>query len=90
MSIINTGEKGIPLKEIIERLGNKNYDLIKCRCKWKDDDGKEQDILFGVCSYANGVLTSLDGDSYSLEDLYIEWKECDTFLEVWEQGEIQC
>ena len=92
MSYLNTGEKGISLKKIIEKLGNKNYDYIKCRCKWTDNNGQEQDDFFGACSYKNGVLTSLDGDSYSLDDLYVEWKEytqdeC-VCLTVWEYGEL--
>lgn len=98
MGYLYTGEKGIPLKEIIEKLGNKNYDFIECRCKWKDENGKEIDDFFGVCSYKDGILTPLDGDSYSLDDLYIEWEEVvDTdekytdngglMLTVWEYGE---
>lgn len=92
MSYLNTGEKGISLKKIIEKLGNKNYDYIECRCKWTDNNGHKQDDFFGACSYKDGVLTSLDGDSYSLEDLYVEWKESldndKLILTVWEHGEL--
>lgn len=28
MNYLNTGNKGIPLREIIKHLGNKNYDFI--------------------------------------------------------------
>ena len=93
MRYLNTGEKGIPLKEIINRLGNKNYCCIECRCKWIDRNNQEQDDFFGACSYEDGVLAPLDGDTYSLEDLYIEWKETDDdngnySLIVWEYGEL--
>ena len=92
MNYLYTNEKGILLKEIIGKLGNKNYDFIECRCKWIDKNGEEQDDFIGACSYKDDVLTPLDGDFYSLDDLYIEWEE--TFsndkvvLTVWEYGEL--
>lgn len=90
MGYLYTGGKGISLKEIIKNLGNKNYDFIECRCRW-NDNGQEQDDFFGACSYSDGVLTSLDGDSYSLDDLYVEWKELidddgQMVLTVWSYG----
>ena len=93
MAYLNTGSKGVTLKEIINNLGNKNYNFIECRCKWIDGDGQEQDDLFGYCVYRNGVLVPLDGDSYSLDDLYIEWEEFmddegNYSLTVWEYGEL--
>ena len=92
MSYLYTGEKGIPLKDIIKSLGNKNYKYIECRCKYISENGQEQDDFFGACSYINGILTPLDGDSYSLEDLYIEWEETvedgKLILIVWEWGEL--
>lgn len=99
MSYLNTGEKGIPLGEIIEKLGNKNYNLIICRCKWTDNKGQEQDDFFGTCYYKDGMLIPLDGDTYSLDDLYIEWEEFfdekkeytnkkGYVLTVWEYGEL--
>ena len=99
MAYLNTGYKGIALKDIIKNLGNKNYEFIECRCKWIDNNGQEQDDLFGACSYVDGILTSLDGDSYSLDDLYIEWEEfmddkgiytdnSGLVLTVWEYGEL--
>lgn len=90
MSYLYTGQKGILLKEIIEKLGNKNYDFIEFRCRWVDENGEEQDDLFGACSYRDGVLIPLDGDSYSLDDLYTEWEETfsndKVILTVWEYG----
>ena len=99
MNYLHTGNKGVPLRDIIKHLGNKNYDFIECRCKWINDNGQEQDDFFGACSYRNGILTPLDGDSYSLEDLYIEWEEFvdieeeytddgSLILTVWEYGEL--
>ena len=90
MSYLYTGEKGVPLKDIINSLGDKNYKYIECRCKYISENGQEQDDLFGACSYINGELKALDGDSYSLDDLYIEWEEytqdeC-VCLTVWEYG----
>ena len=75
MGYLYTGYKGFSLKWIIEKLGNKNYDFIECRCKWIDANGCERDEYFGACSYVDGSLIPLDGDSYSLDDLYIQWKE---------------
>lgn len=90
---LNTGEKGKSLREIIEELGNKSYNTIECRCLYMLN-GQEQDDFFGDCSYdaETKTLKSLDGDSYSLDDLYIKWKEsldCENNnrLIVWEYGE---
>ena len=100
--IINTGETGKPLREIIEELGNKSYPYIECRCKWTDPDGTKHDEFWGSCSYDNktGELTSLDHDSYSLDDLYDEWDEWQDLeekhfdggqilLTVWEHGQVE-
>jgi len=86
MGYIYTGEKGIPLREIIEKLGNKNYTQIICRCKYEDYYGEMHDEFFGGCRYENGELIPLDGDSYSLDDLYEEWEEDGEYLTVWESG----
>lgn len=85
---IYSGKNYITLKDIIEKLGNKNYDFIEVRCRWTDKNGQMQDIFFGGCSYKDGVLISLDGDTYSLNDLYDDYKEFTndgkTCLTVWE------
>ena len=93
--IINTGKKGIPLKEIIKKLGNKSYYYIDCCCKW-EENGYEHIEYFGSCSYDSKTetLTPLDDDSYSLDDLYEEWEEWEdnkgrTCLTVWEIGTIE-
>lgn len=90
--IVETGNKGMPLREIIRLLGNKSYSFIECRCKWHD--GKtDYDEFFGACKYEDGILTPLDGDTYSLDYVYSEWKEdIDTntgkaSLILWEYGE---
>ena len=92
MGYLYTGYKGFSLKWIIEKLGNKNYDFIECRCKWIDANGCERDEYFGACSYVDGSLIPLDGDSYSLDDLYVQWKESVNIngfvLTVWEYGYI--
>lgn len=81
-------EDQLTLKEIIEQLGNKSYPYIEVRYRWKES-GKESDIFAGACSYDNktGQLASIDGDSYSLYDRYIEWKEWldDDYLESGEE-----
>jgi len=87
---------GKPLRKIIEELGNKSYSYIEMRCKWKDKD-EEYDEFWGCCYYDNTLkkLFPLDGDSYSLDDLYDEWKEYDTdlyenpCLTVWEYGRVE-
>lgn len=91
--ILETGTTGIPLKDIIKKLGDKSYEYIECRCKWKDGDA-ECDEFIGCCSYDNKTktLTPLDGDIYTLDELYVEWEEYindgQTCLTVWEEGEI--
>ena len=93
--ILCTGETGTPLREIISSLGNKNYPFIRCRCKYKNTNGIMCDEFWGICSYNNGVLTPLDGDTYSLDDLYEEWMESNTYdgtsliLTVWEYGHLE-
>ena len=101
MAIIETGNTGKSLKDIIAEFGNKSYPFIECRCKWTDENG-DNDEFFGECAYnaETGELTSLDGDTYSLDDLYDEYEEWvdedEEFsdngamcLTVWEHGEIQ-
>lgn len=75
--MIETKETGMLLSEIIEKLGNKSYPYIEFRCKWTFKDGTKSDMFFGSCSYDNKTkkLTSLDGDSYSLNNIYYEWEE---------------
>lgn len=48
------------LKEIVE---GKEYPTIEIRVYGPDGE----DMLFGYCSYLNGKLESLDGDSYGLD-----------------------
>lgn len=93
MGILYVGESGTPLKEIIKSLGNKSYPYIYERCKWIDETGEEQDEYFGVCAYnaETEELIPLDGDSYSLNDLFESWEEDvdidgDLRLTVWEKG----
>lgn len=85
-------KSGTPLWKIIEELGNKSYFYIECRYKWADQDG-DHDDFWGCCSYNNEtkMLSSVDGDSYSLNDLYDEWVEWqadngEQCLTVWEYG----
>ena len=91
MSYLYIGKKGMPLKEIIEKLGNKNYDFIDFLRRRVDENGEEQNDYIGTCSYKDNVLTPLYGDSYSLDDLYAEWEETfsndKVILTVWEYGE---
>lgn len=101
MAVIETGNTGKPLKDIIAELGNKSYPFIECRCKWTEND-EEHDEFFGECAYDNETkeLKSLDGDNYSLEDLYEEYEEWldedEEFsdggqfcLTVWEHGVVK-
>ncbi len=92
--VIITGTKGTPLREILAKLGNKQYEYIECRCKWIDKTGSH-DEFFGACEYdtKTGNLKALDGDSYSLNDLYIKWMETaldgKLILTVWEEGHME-
>ena len=94
MSIIITGEKGTPLKDIINNLGNRIYNSVIFRCKW-DENGEQFDEFFGMCQYAPATgLSPLDHDSYSLNDLFMEYEEVvnpdgSYSLIVWEYGEIK-
>ena len=67
-------DSGQTLKQIIKSLGNKNYARIEFKSKYRQN-GKMFDTFFGACSYENGELIPLDGDTYSLEDRYDEYKE---------------
>lgn len=93
--ILHTGEVGTTLSSIIKSFGDKSYKLIECRVRWADEHNTPQDDLFGYCSYdaETGDLTALDGDGYSLNDLYTYWderKEDDGsyVLTVWEEGRL--
>ena len=95
MSIIITGERGIPLKTIIDKLGNKSYSYIEVRCRWEKNE-YNYDEYIGSCSYDNKTktLSPHDFDSYSLDDLYEEWEEWKDDnghinLTVWEWGTIE-
>lgn len=88
MGILCTGDKGISLREILKnKYNDRDFETIMCRCLWELDD-EERDDLIGYCSYIDGELIPLDGDSYSLEDLYIkdEYDEEDNMLIIWENG----
>lgn len=86
-------KSGTPLWKIIEDLGNKSYSCIEVRCKWTDQLG-EHDEYCGDCWYDGETKTLFagDGDSYSLDDLYDEWREeyfdlyGEPCLTVWEYG----
>ena len=83
--IIESGYSGTPLRDILAQLGNKPYKQIVFRCKWTENE-QAFDEFTGACSYDGTKLTSLDYDSYSLDDLYTEWQEDGDILTVWEQG----
>jgi len=93
--IIYTGERGIPLRTIIDKLGNKSYPYIEVRCRWEENEYNYNEYI-GSCSYDNKTetLTPLDYDSYSLDDLYEEWEEWKDDngrinLTVWEGGTVE-
>ena len=93
--IIYTGERGIPLKEIIKKLGNKSYPFIEVRCRWTENEYNYNEYI-GSCSYDNKTKTLFphDFDSYSLDDLYEEWEEWrddndQINLTVWKGGTIE-
>ena len=61
------------LRDIVE---GKEYPKIQVRIY----DINGEDELFGYCSYTNGELKSLDGDSYSLSMEVNEYGEFDDEL----------
>ena len=67
------------LSDILKNFKSKDFDVIEYRSKIK-----EGDILVGMASYKNKMLTSLDGDNYCLRD-EIEKYELykDNWLVVW-------
>ena len=85
MAIIDSGLVGTPLKDII---AGRDFDYIECRVKWTDEDGFERDEYWGACQSRAGELYSLDADTYSLNDRYVDWEVEGSRLTVWEQGEI--
>lgn len=59
------------LKDIVT---GKQYPYIECRCIYEENN-ETKDESFGACAYMDGKLVSLDGDFYSLEDIYEKWNE---------------
>lgn len=59
------------LKDIV---AGKEYPYIECRAVFTHNN-EEFDEFFGACSYMNGELKPLDGDTYSLEDEYFKHEE---------------
>lgn len=58
------------LESIIIEVLPDSFDIIEERMFWEDEDGTKHDVLSGFCKYKDGELISIDGDSYSLQDLY--------------------
>ena len=78
------------LRDIINELGDHDYSEIIVRCAWAVATGEIYDTLSGFCSYINGELKPLDGDAYSLDDMYERWEETidntQRILTVWCRG----
>ena len=72
------------LEEILSWY-NRDFEIIQVRCMFEKDQ-VSYDELIGYCSYINGVLFPLDGDSYSLEEICIaqEYDSENDMLIVWE------
>lgn len=70
-----TNEETLSLKQIIKRLGEKNYSYVEQRIKYFQNDGQQFNIFSGCFSIIDGKINSLDGDAYSEEDIYAEWEE---------------
>lgn len=65
------------IKELIDK---KDYDLIEWRIT-APYDYEKKDMLFGHCKSENGVLISLDGDSYCEDSEILSYEE-------WSDGEV--
>ena len=55
-------------------LGGKEYKRIEYNIEVPKIIG-EGTVFFGSCSYVDGNLKSLDGDTYSLDDEIISYRE---------------
>ncbi len=58
--------KTITLKDIVEKIGDC---IIEYRT-WLPDG---TDVLSGYCKFVNNELISLDGDSYSMDDVFVKY-----------------
>lgn len=64
--------------------GNWPVVMIRCTAPDKPNDlSMESTILAGYCSYIDGKVKPIDGDSYSVEDTY---SAAETFVD--EDGEL--
>lgn len=59
------------VKDLIK---NKDYDYISWRMN-APEDWIEEDILVGACKSKNGKLISIDGDSYSENEVIVRYEE---------------
>ena len=63
------------VKDLIK---NKDYDYICWRVNIDETDREligEDDIFFGCCRSENGKLISLDGDTYSEDEIVLSYEE---------------
>ena len=77
-------------KSLAEIAKSKNYPFIEIRYRYQLEDGTKDDIFAGCCSYVDGNLKSLDGDTYSLNTVYVDWEKWEnddgeTCLTVWRE-----
>lgn len=63
----------------------KGKDFSEIEVRLYGPDGEDE--LFGFCSYINGELKSLDGDSYSLDEEVDKWVIINDVLIVIEHTE---
>lgn len=64
------------LRDIIEKIPSDKLITIYYITKIDLGDGEgEIDVFAGICEYENGELTSVDYDTYSLEDELVDY-EC--------------
>ena len=80
------------IKTLIEVLNERNLENTDIMYRTNSPVEAEEDMLMGYCRYENGNLTSLDGDSYCLDDEIIrhEMSKDDSdneYLVVWIENE---
>ncbi len=63
------------LREILALYKGIAFEFIEVRTIISGIDNEDDmDILYGMCSYIDNKLETLDGDDYSLDDKYNKWE----------------
>ena len=75
------------LRQVLEQIDDSKIELIEYRTIIPIDSD-DVDIFTGECAYNDGLIVSLDGDIYSLEDEICKYEENGRILTVWYESEL--